>query len=1093
MPAKKASSKAAKRTVRSYSRKKRETQLLIEQAALYRLSVALNRETEMQAVMDAAVSIAAELFNVELAAIALVDEGGSTYSGRANVGWSPEVFSFAQRIPLDSNNGLSYAIRHQTVVAISDELNETRWEVPQWALQMGIRSALIAPMIVADKVIGGLVVNDRKTREWSKDDERLIALVANNTAQSLERANLLERLRENQHFIQRVAEASQNLIYVYDLIEARSTYFNRNIATMLGYADEKAEMMEVLSALPRLMHPDDLKQYPRWIGRYATLGNREILETEYRLKHANGEWRWFMSHSMIFERAADGAPRKIIGAAHDITERKHAAEKLKASDDRLREFLNATPDALIIVNKDGRIILVNQQAEKVFGYASGELIDETLEILISERFRASHVAHRADFFAHPRARSMGVGLELHALHRDGSEFPVEISLSHHKVEDDVVVLSSIRDITERKRLELQQNRLATALEAAGEIIVITDANAKIQYVNPAFEYFTGYTRDEALGQTPNMLQSGKHGKEFYRDMWDALMKSDAWHGVVTDKKKNGDLFEAEQTIAPILDTSGETLGYVAIWRDITERARRERELEAIAQLSAAFRTAPALADMMPLLLDQLIDLLKVDSASLIMCDRVNGDLVVEAIRGVPILEVGNRLEAGKGVAGYVIENGQPYLSQDLEKDPHFARRMMIHGQWAAAFTPLATREQIIGALCIARQSTSISHEDLRLLNTIGELAANTIHRASLYEQTRRRLEQLSTLHNIDRAISSSFDLRLTLNIVLDELAQYAGVGAATVLFLNPHLMVLEYAAERGFPRHLAKEAHLNINGSHAGRAVLENQSVTADLTTSKGFAELDALAKEGFTRYDGVPLIAKGKIRGVLEVFSHPSLGAEPIWVEFLETVANRLALAIDNMELFNGLQRSNSELELAYDATLEGWSRALDLRDKETEGHTRRVTEMTLHLAHAMNIEATEITQIRRGALLHDIGKLGVSDRILLKPGPLTDEEWELMRKHPQYAHDLLSPIPFLTPALAIPFCHHEKWDGSGYPRGLKGDAIPLAARIFAVADVWDALRSDRPYRKGWDEAKVREHIREESGKHFDPKVVEVFLELGD
>ncbi|MBI5715041.1 MAG: PAS domain S-box protein, partial [Chloroflexi bacterium] len=630
-----------------------------------------------------------------------------------------------------------------------------------------------------------------------------------------------------------------------------------------------------------------------------------------------------------------------------------------------------------------------------------------------------------------------------------------------------------RNVTERKHLELQQQRLTTALESAGEMILITDADVKIQYVNAAFEHITGYTRDEARGQNPNMLQGAKQEDEFYRAMWSALRQGDVWHGVVTDKKKSGDLFESENTIAPIYNASGNTIGYVSVQRDITERVQRERELEAIAQLSTALRTAATLIDMTPLLLDQLLDLLKVDSVALIMRDEASGDSVVEAIRGDPILIIGDRLAAGKGIAGYVMESGQPYLTQDVENDSRFMRRIMIQGQWAVAFAPLATRDQIIGVLFIARQSATIPTEDLRLLNTIGELAASAIHRASLHEQTRRRLGQLATLHNIDRAISSSFDLRLTLNIALDELTQYAGVGAASVLFLNSHFMMLEYAAERGFPRQTSKSPQLNINHSFAGRAVLERQAVVADLTAFKGFPHLEALAKDGFTRYDGVPLIAKGKIKGVLEVFSRPSFGAEQSWVEFLETVANGVSLAIDNMELFNGLQRSNSELGLAYDATLEGWSRALDLRDKETEGHTQRVTEMTLHLAHAMNIEVTEITQFRRGALLHDIGKLGVPDNILLKPGPLSDEEWDVMRKHPQYAYDMLLPIPFLTPALAIPYCHHEKWDGSGYPRGLRGESIPLAARIFAVADVWDALRSDRPYRKGWEEEKVRDHIR--------------------
>ncbi|TMC56054.1 MAG: HD-GYP domain-containing protein [Chloroflexi bacterium] len=182
---------------------------------------------------------------------------------------------------------------------------------------------------------------------------------------------------------------------------------------------------------------------------------------------------------------------------------------------------------------------------------------------------------------------------------------------------------------------------------------------------------------------------------------------------------------------------------------------------------------------------------------------------------------------------------------------------------------------------------------------------------------------------------------------------------------------------------------------------------------------------------------------------------------------------------------------EHIYDATIEGWSRALDLRDKETEGHTQRVTQMTVRLAQALGVSDSELVQMRRGALLHDIGKMGVPDSILLKPGPLTDDEWVVMRKHPVFAYELLEPILFLRGALDIPHHHHEKWDGTGYPCGLKGEQIPLAARIFAVVDVWDALRSDRPYRPGWPEPKVLDHIGAQSGKHFDSTVVEVFMRL--
>jgi putative two-component system response regulator len=190
-------------------------------------------------------------------------------------------------------------------------------------------------------------------------------------------------------------------------------------------------------------------------------------------------------------------------------------------------------------------------------------------------------------------------------------------------------------------------------------------------------------------------------------------------------------------------------------------------------------------------------------------------------------------------------------------------------------------------------------------------------------------------------------------------------------------------------------------------------------------------------------------------------------------------------------LKEANAQLLFAYEATIEGWSRALDLRDKETEGHSQRVTKLTVELGAKFGMNEEQLLHIRRGALLHDIGKLGVPDSILHKTGLLSDDEWVVMHKHPQFAYDMLHSVEYLRPALDIPYCHHEKWDGSGYPRGLKGEEIPLAARIFAIVDVWDALHSDRPYRPAWDREKIFSYLREQSGKHFDPKVVELFFKI--
>ncbi|MEK7785025.1 MAG: HD domain-containing phosphohydrolase, partial [Chloroflexota bacterium] len=241
----------------------------------------------------------------------------------------------------------------------------------------------------------------------------------------------------------------------------------------------------------------------------------------------------------------------------------------------------------------------------------------------------------------------------------------------------------------------------------------------------------------------------------------------------------------------------------------------------------------------------------------------------------------------------------------------------------------------------------------------------------------------------------------------------------------------------------------------------------------------------------GLPLLADDqKLGAVLIAFNKPHRFT-PDEIARAERASGPIALIVTKAKLFDELREAHSGLTEAYNATLEGWARALDLRDKETEGHSRRVTEMTLRLAEAVGMSEAKLVHVRRGALLHDIGKMGVPDAILRKPGKLTDDEWVTMKRHPQDAYEMLSPIAYLRPALDIPYCHHEKWDGTGYPRGLKGEQIPLAARFFAVVDVWDALRSDRPYRPAWPEEKVREYIRSLAGTHFDPQVTEVFLRM--
>lgn len=365
--------------------------------------------------------------------------------------------------------------------------------------------------------------------------------------------------------------------------------------------------------------------------------------------------------------------------------------------------------------------------------------------------------------------------------------------------------------------------------------------------------------------------------------------------------------------------------------------------------------------------------------------------------------------------------------------------------------------------------------------------------ATATHQIERQLDQLKSLRAIDLAILGTTDLQLVLRSLLTEISARLNVDAATVFLFDPHALTLDIAASRGWRSRAAERITMRLGDGATGKAALERRTIAvpnvSDATVERSENVRQVTSSEEVKSLYAIPLIAKGQLIGVLTLGFRAPFTADAGWLEFAEALAGQAAMAVESAQSFTALQRSNTDLALAYDTTIEGWARALDLRDKETEGHSRRVTEMTLGLAMTAGMEHSELVHVRRGALLHDIGKMGIPDAILLKPGKLTDDEWVVMRQHPVYAYELLSPIAHLRPALEIPYCHHEKWDGSGYPRGLKGDQIPLAARLFAIVDVWDALRSDRPYRPAWGLERVREHIAQQSGTHFDPAVVALFL----
>jgi len=361
------------------------------------------------------------------------------------------------------------------------------------------------------------------------------------------------------------------------------------------------------------------------------------------------------------------------------------------------------------------------------------------------------------------------------------------------------------------------------------------------------------------------------------------------------------------------------------------------------------------------------------------------------------------------------------------------------------------------------------------------------------ELVQRQLRYLETLRRVDLAISASIDLKLTLQLFLEQVTTHLIVDAAIIYLLDPQAKRLTCDTYGGFRHQNLQGVSLALGQGYAGQVALTRRTIhDPDFShVDESLLAVPSLRDEKFVSYYAVPLIAKNLVVGVLELFNRQPIQHDIEWTTFMEAMSGQAALAIDNSRLFTDLQRANMDLTMAYDATIEGWARALELRDGETKGHSLRVTALVIELARHMGLHVESLTHIRRGALLHDIGKMAVPDNILLKRGELTEEEWDVMRRHPNYAYEMLADVEFLRSALDIPYCHHEHWDGSGYPRGLAGEAIPLSARIFAVVDGWDALTSDRPYRPAWGIEETRAYLIENSGKIYDPEAVTIFLKM--
>ena len=608
-----------------------------------------------------------------------------------------------------------------------------------------------------------------------------------------------------------------------------------------------------------------------------------------------------------------------------------------------------------------------------------------------------------------------------------------------------------------KDSELRYRRL---FEAAQDGILILDAETgMIEDVNPYLIKMLGYSREEFVEK--KLWEVGAfRDVQASKEAFEALQENEyIRYEDLPLKTKDGRLIQVE-FVSNVYLVDGEKVIQCNI-RDITERKNAE---DALQKSEAKFRRLFEAAQDGILILNAETGLIEEVNSYLI---NMLGYSREEFIKK-KLWEVGSFRDVNSSKEAFEALQENEYIRyEDL---------------------PLRTKNGKL--IQVEFVSNVYLIENVKVIQcTIRDITA----RRRAEERVGRQLAHLKALSAIDRVISANFDLKLSLEEILMHVTVELGVDAADILVLNSDSQMLEFGAERGFHTRSIRESQVRLGESYAGQVALGRQLL--QIPNLKNVVDYTFLKNnivgEGFVSYYGVPLIIKGQVKGVLEVFHRSLLEPDGEWLDFLDILAGQAAIAIENTSLFESLQRSNVDLSLAYDATIEGWSRALDLRDKETEGHTQRVTEMTVKLARAFGFNKAELVQIRWGSLLHDIGKMGVPDGILHKAGPLTEEEWVVMKRHTILAYEMLAPIRYLRLALDIPYNHHEKWNGSGYPHGLKGIQIPLIARIFTVVDVWDALKTGRPYRAAWPEEKVRDHIRDGSGTHFDPQVVDMFMQL--
>lgn len=820
----------------------------------------------------------------------------------------------------------------------------------------------------------------------------------------------------------------------------------------------------------------------------------------------------------------------------DLTEQKQAQESIKSNEEKLRAIIDNTQNIYYSHTPDHILTYISEQVRTILGYAPEEVLIDWKSLI------TDHPVNQRGIMLTQKAIDTGEPQEPYVLElkaKDGHSVWMDVRETP-VVRDGktITIVGALTDISQRKEAEERMERQVAELtviyavsmagsqsdnendviEKTTQIIggMLYPDNCGILLLNPegtllrphrsyrgapresiekAYPLSKGVTgRVAASGRpirTGNVLTEPAYietNPEICSELCVPIRVKERIIGVLNAESRKSDAFDEEDerlmnTVAGVLGTSIERI------RLFRMEQKQRWNAENLREATAALTITMKLPDLYENILSALEKIVSYDSASIVL--EKDGEMEIVAGRGFPdgVNMVGRRLPAS-GKWEDIRLSQHPLILEDAQTDAKFQswpETSYIHG-WMGI--PMIVEDTVLGFLNVDNRTANIyTEEDASLTQTFANQAAIAIKNAFLYKSEQRRHQEAEKLRQAATAVTSSLDLKEVLSLLLSALNDVVPFDSASIIM--PDGENVKIVAAQGFP----EELHIIDSVYPMGNKLLKQV-----LDTGQSLILEDAINDERFQKWNpvpirgwmGIPMIARGRVIGFITLDSLTPGSFTPGAAELAQSFAHQASVAIENARLFESLKKTNLDLSLAYDTTLEGWGKALELRDKETQGHTLRVTNLTLKLARLMGCTSEQLVQIRRGALVHDIGKMGVPDHILHKNGPLTKKEWEEMRKHPQHAFDLLYPIEYLRPALDIAYCHHEWWDGSGYPRGLRETQIPLAARIFAVVDVWDALLYERPYRKnGWPKKKIIKYLQEQAGIHFDPDVVNIFVQM--